>query len=591
MDKKGKIGVVLALIVLVGWQFYTTQQMRESRLAQEQAEKERLLQPALPSTAPGPSSTDHPADAVNPAKAPVSVLSAPGPVTPSEPKQTLTLKSPEVEWTLSSHGGGIEKVTLLKHSGESAKPVVINEFGKIPIGALTEAYETPVLESFALEAGPDGRSATLKKTDARNLEITKQFSLVASSDPSSGESYQIELQLTFANRSGQPLTVPAFAIRAGSSAPLHIKDMPIYTGINRMLAGSSKASDVTWFDGSGFLGFGKNPRPLYSEQGAVSWVGINNQYYCTLLTALGTPANEVLGSRFNVPAEEWSASGRSANAAMPYAIDGALRIAATGLEPGKEITRKFAIYAGPREFSRLQALKGGQEEMLDFGTFSWVSRILLSSMNGLHSLFGSYAAAIVVLTVIIKSLLWPLQNKSTASMKRMQELQPKMAAIRQKYADDPQRLNEELLQLYKKYGVNPASGCLPMLIQLPLFFGFYNMLGKAVELRNSPFLWVQDLSQPDTVAHLAGYPINVLPLVMAVTMLWQMQLTPKTGDPVQQRVFMFMPLIFIAFCYNFAAALSLYWTVQNIFTIVQLTFTNKQNKADLQKAPSGGKKA
>ena len=130
-----------------------------------------------------------------------------------------------------------------------------------------------------------------------------------------------------------------------------------------------------------------------------------------------------------------------------------------------------------------------------------------------------------------------------------------------------------------------------MFIQLPLFFGFYNMLGKAVELRNSPFLWVTDLSQPDTVAHVAGYPVNVLPLVMAVTMLWQMQLTPKTGDPVQQRVFMFMPLIFIAFCYNFAAALSLYWTVQNIFTIIQLTVTNKQNKADLQKNVPGGKKA
>jgi YidC/Oxa1 family membrane protein insertase len=431
----------------------------------------------------------------------------------------------------------------------------------------------------------------LKKLDARKLEISKRFALVSPNGSGAEETYQVELELTFTNRSDQPLTVPAFAVRAGSSAPLHIKDLPIYTGLNRMLGGSSKAADVTWFDGGGFLGFGKTPRPLYSDLGAVKWVGINNQYYCTLITAVDSTANEALGSRFSVSADEWSASGRTADAPMPFAIDGALRIAATGLEPGKEITRKFSIYAGPREFSRLQSLNGGQEELLDFGTFSWVSRILLSSMNGLHSLFGSYAAAIVVLTVIIKGILWPLQNKSTASMKRMQELQPKMAAIREKYADDPQQLNEELLHLYKKYGVNPASGCLPMFIQLPLFFGFYNMLGKAVELRNSPFLWVTDLSQPDTVAHVAGYPVNVLPLVMAVTMLWQMQLTPKTGDPVQQRVFMFMPLIFIAFCYNFAAALSLYWTVQNIFTIIQLTVTNKQNKADLQKNVPGGKKA
>jgi YidC/Oxa1 family membrane protein insertase len=128
-----------------------------------------------------------------------------------------------------------------------------------------------------------------------------------------------------------------------------------------------------------------------------------------------------------------------------------------------------------------------------------------------------------------------------------------------------------------------------MLVQIPIFFGFYNMLGKAVALRNSPFLWVQDLSQPDTVAVLAGFPVNVLPILMAGTMLYQMQLTPKTGDPMQQRMFMFMPLIFVVFCYNYASALALYWTVQNIFTIVQLLITNRKKNAGLQVVRSGGK--
>jgi YidC/Oxa1 family membrane protein insertase len=207
----------------------------------------------------------------------------------------------------------------------------------------------------------------------------------------------------------------------------------------------------------------------------------------------------------------------------------------------------------------------------------------------LNGLMGSYAAAIVVLTILIKAILWPIQNKATASMKKMQEIQPKLTALREKYSDNPQRLNEEMLHLYKKHGVNPASGCFPMFLQIPIFFGFYNMLGKAVELRNSPFLWVNDLSQPDTIAYLAGFPVNVLPLLMAGTMLWQMQLTPKTGDPTQQRIFMIMPLVFIAFCYNFASALSLYWTVQNVFSILQLVWTNRQNKAGLQKAALGGK--
>jgi YidC/Oxa1 family membrane protein insertase len=225
---------------------------------------------------------------------------------------------------------------------------------------------------------------------------------------------------------------------------------------------------------------------------------------------------------------------------------------------------------------------------MDFGMFGFVSKILLSSMGGLHAMLGSYAAAIIVLTLIIKTLMWPMQNKSTESMKKMQELQPKMTALREKYADDPTRMNQELLGLYKKHGVNPMAGCLPMVVQIPIFFGFYNMLGKAVELRNSPFLWVTDLSQPDTVAVVAGFPINVLPILMAGTMLYQMRLTPKTGDPVQQRMFMFMPLIFVVFCYNYASGLALYWTVQNVFTIVQLLVTNRKQRSGLQVVSGGG---
>jgi YidC/Oxa1 family membrane protein insertase len=155
-------------------------------------------------------------------------------------------------------------------------------------------------------------------------------------------------------------------------------------------------------------------------------------------------------------------------------------------------------------------------------------------------------------------------------------------------------MNTEVMKLYKDYGVNPVGGCLPMLVQIPIFFGFYNMLGKAVELRNSSFLWVDDLSQPDTVWHLPGLgiPLNVLPLLMALTMFWQMAISPKSGDPIQQRVFMFVPLIFIFFCYNFASALALYWTVQNLFSIVQLYLTRNQAAPVLQKvaAPSPTKK-
>jgi YidC/Oxa1 family membrane protein insertase len=289
----------------------------------------------------------------------------------------------------------------------------------------------------------------------------------------------------------------------------------------------------------------------------------------------------VWARRFDVTDPAWQESGRSSegNKLPRHAVESALGMPGFTLEPGQSQTQSFVIYSGPREYSRLKRLPADEEGIMNFGTFGIVSKTLLNSMNWLHARFNSYAWAIVVLTLVIKTLLWPLQNKATGSMKRMQLLQPKMTELREKYADDPQRMNVEMMKLYKDYGVNPLSGCLPMLVQIPIFFGFYNMLGKAVELRNSKFLWVHDLSQPDTVFHLASFPVNILPLVMAGTMFWQMSISPKSGDAMQQRVFMFMPLIFIVFCYNFASALALYWTVQNLFSVVQLYATRNQAAA------------
>jgi YidC/Oxa1 family membrane protein insertase len=140
-----------------------------------------------------------------------------------------------------------------------------------------------------------------------------------------------------------------------------------------------------------------------------------------------------------------------------------------------------------------------------------------------------------------------------------------------------------MMKLYREYGVNPFGGCLPMLIQIPIFFGFYTMLGTSIELRNSSFLWIHDLSQPDTVLHLLGFPINLLPILMAGTMVWQMAISPKSGDVLQQKIFYFMPLIFLAFCYNYASGLALYWTTQNAFSIIQLYLTRNNPLPQLER--------
>jgi YidC/Oxa1 family membrane protein insertase len=590
MDRTGKIGVAFAIIVLVVWQLFYSKQMEQTRLSQEKAAAAQQAQEvagggAAPSAAASglPSSTSG---------APASSAAAPAAAAsngPVLPKVTEVLSDDEVEWTFSNLGGGVAQVKLLKHLSEGKTPLLLNEFGGIPIGAITESFESTVLDSYETEVAEDRKRITFKRLDARQISVEKKYSLQPRGEGKTGAAaYRLDLEVRFVNRGSAPATVPAYAYRAGSAAALHIKDMPLYTGISRMSSGSAKYTDVTWFSGGGFLGFNKQPRPVYQDAGQIQWAGVTNQYYSTILTPLGDPAAEVLARPFQVSMDEWTGGGRSGDGVVPLAVDGALRYGATVLEPGKELVRKFAVYSGPREHWRLRELGGGQEQIMDFGMFGFVSKILLASMSGLHGLLGSYAAAIIVLTLIIKTLMWPMQNKSTASMKKMQDLQPKMTALREKYADDPTRMNQELLGLYKKHGVNPMAGCLPMLVQIPIFFGFYNMLGKAVELRNSPFLWVTDLSQPDTVAVVAGFPINVLPILMAGTMLYQMRLTPKTGDPVQQRMFMFMPLIFVVFCYNYASGLALYWTVQNVFTIVQLLVTNRNQRSGLQVVSGGG---
>jgi len=230
---------------------------------------------------------------------------------------------------------------------------------------------------------------------------------------------------------------------------------------------------------------------------------------------------------------------------------------------------------------------------MEFGIFKIVCQALLNGLNTLHSFLGNYAAAIFALTVIVKAILWPIQNKATRSARQMAALSPKMQELKEKYKDDPTKMNQELMKLYKEYGINPVGGCLPMVIQIPIFFGLFTMLRQAVELRNASFFWIHDLSQPDTVAHVAllGFtiPINVLPLIMAATSFWMTHLTPKSGDPTQQRMMMFTPIIFIVFCYNFAAALALYYTTQNLLTVLQLYLNQRQPMPTLQKVDRSAK--
>ena len=557
MDRKSWIAITLSVAGLFAWQWYVSKYYKP-QLTQANA--------ATASATPAPMAT--PAADSTPLPTP--------PAAATIAARAESLSNENAEFTFNNGTGGIEQVVLRMHKGENESHVSLNRSRSMPIGGLG-FNPGEVLGGFEMATDPAKGEATFSSKQSGGLEITKRFAVPMGANKE--KPYAITLDVTFKNPGTAPLQVPEFFIGTGGAAPLHVNDLPMYTCLNWAHGGSMTNIDVNWFSSSSVPIIGisiHGQRPLYEEtKPDIEWVAVTSQYFCTIITPKdATLSHSVWSMRFDAP---------KLNDTANFGIQGGLKSKGFTLAAGEVVTRSFEIYAGPKELPLLRKLGATQDKVMNFGIFGFVSEFLLWSMNGLHVLLGNYAASIIVLTLLIKSVLWPVQNKATKEMRKMAALSPKMTEMREKHKDNPQKLNEETMKLYKEYGVNPFSGCLPMLIQIPIFFGFYAMLGTAIELRNSSFFWVVDLSQPDTITHLLGFPINILPLLMAGTMVWQMIITPKTGDAMQQRIFYFMPIIFLVFCYNYASGLALYWTTQNLFSIVQLYFTRNQPLPTLEK--------
>ena len=209
-----------------------------------------------------------------------------------------------------------------------------------------------------------------------------------------------------------------------------------------------------------------------------------------------------------------------------------------------------------------------------------LTNLVMELLTAIKNIVGSYGLAIVILTGIVKLIFWPITHKSTISMNKMQALQPKLKKLKEEYKDDRIKLNQKMQELWREEGVNPISGCLPILIQIPVFLVLYWTLNNAPELKDSSFLWIKDLSKPDTVAYIFNLPLNPLAFIMAGTMLVQQLMSPTSAEGPQAKMMLVMPIIFLFFFYSMPSGLTLYWTVNQIFTIIQLFFTNKKIKAE-----------
>jgi len=235
------------------------------------------------------------------------------------------------------------------------------------------------------------------------------------------------------------------------------------------------------------------------------------------------------------------------------------------LIPGGTLTRRFSLYLGPKQKEVVKAIGGSLEKSIDYGMLSSGLRIM-DILRFFYRFTRNWGVAIIILTILTKIILLPLTQKSLRSMERMQKLQPRMKELRLKYKSDPRKQQKELMELYKQEGVNPMGGCLPMLLQMPIFIALFTTLRNTIDLRGASFLWINDLSLPDTICYIGGgIPLNPLPLVMGVSMFWQQKMS--TADPEQAKMMMFMPLMFTFMFYNFSSGLVLYWFVQNILTL------------------------
>ena len=566
MDRKGIAGVALAILVLIAWEIYTVKNYRPP------------VPPPVVAVVPKPSAT---LSGSSPATASVASTGSAQPAAAVFPEALQKVSTASAEYTFTNRGGALARAVLLKYpadGGAKGGPkVTLNEFGSTAIGIVGRTPGEGGDIAYTVEQS--GGQVICQGAWDEQVLVRKRFTIPRGE--SGKDEYLMKCDISFTNHGAAARLVEGYYFGIGSAAFVHKGDRISYTGFGWFHGEKAQFIDPSYFASKQMPIIGIQTaaeKPAYLETAdSIPWAGVTNQYFTTLLSATANPGKFAWARRFPVKQE----------GSPLYGIEGAMGMPGFKLDAGQTVEQHFDLYCGPKMYGVLKELGNSQEDIMNFNWTKWVSIFLLNAMNWLKSILGNYVAAILVLTICIKSALWIPQNAATKSMKRMQALQPKMTELREKYKDDPTRMNQELMKLYKDYGINPFAGCLPMFIQIPIFFGFFNMLGSAVELRGAGFLWVRDLSQPDTIATIAGYHINLLPLLMAATMLWQMSITPKSGDPVQQRVFMFMPLIFVFFCYNFASALSLYYATQNLFSIGQLYATRNQPLPSLQKVTAG----
>ncbi len=520
MDKRTVIAVVLSFLVIVGWQF----------LFPGEPQKAPLPKPAEQQTAP---------EAAKKELAPKTEVPKPVADIVAAEEKEITVENALFSAVFTSRGGTIKSWTIKQYKGKTGKDVVLlSKPGVVPaVGIGTGSSFDLAGVNFSV-TGRNLKLDDANKTGTLVFEYAKDGKSVRRTYTFSDNTYLIDL-------TDEVSGFPEYWITLGSDFGIFEKDPSIHVGPT-VLSGSDlkdlSAKDL------------KEPKVF---QANLKWIAQQDKYFFSALV----PASPVEEARAFLVQDSPVVAFKAGNG-----------------------SNKFRLYAGPKEQDRLDALNIGLEHIIDFGFFSIVARPLFWILKFFYRFLGNYGWAIILITIVTRIPFVPLMTKSQKSMKKLQEMQPLMNEIKEKYKKDPQKQQAEMMALYKKHKVSPLGGCLPMLLQIPVFLALYQVLLRAIELRGAPFmLWITDLSAPDTLlGHIpamlpliGGLALGPLPILMGATMFIQQKMTPSTMDPAQAKMMLMMPLIFTFVFLNMASGLVLYWLIGNVLGIIQQFFVNK----------------
>ena len=542
------LAVIISFVILLGYQYFFVG-FDQPKAPVTQSAGETAPPPAPPA----------PAQITQvPALAPTVAATAPTAALPGPKGRDLQVETEMYTAVFTENGGALKSMALKKHREKIDK--------KSPGKELVTSDETqgyPLKFSWGTALGQDlfydshgqdvvfkdGKASLSMTADAGNgLVVERRYSF-------DQQSYVIDLAITVKNNSSQAIqgTPQLYQVNTPFEKGSSPADGFLFRGPAVFLDGKLRTVKTDEF--------AKGPLTL---QGNMDWVGYEGNYFLRAIVPLaGTGGSYVM----------------QGNEGLVHTM---VAGSADMVPAGGEKVYEYKIYYGPKKVESLRVLGHNLERSVDFGWFDVLARPTLWLLNFLYSYVKNYGIAIILVTVMFKLVFWPISQKGMKSMKNMQKLQPKMVKIKEKYKGDPAKMNQEVMNLYKTYKVNPLGGCLPMVLQIPVFFALYKVLLQSIELRHAPFmLWISDLSAPDRlwlgfdIPYLGGLP--VLTLLMGASMYIQQKLTPTTADPAQAKIMQFLPVVFTFMFLNFASGLVLYWFVNNLLSILQQKLINRDS--------------